>query len=403
MVNYSISHLTALIDVKILLIFYFTVSCNGFAAVLPAHDTPTTQPKTITFVESTARIAPFMDAAISGPRLESALYSVDGATSRNVNSTSTPFPVKQSILVNHGRIDASILLNGQGTQALRDSLSKIPLGFIPKPLGEMTLTREEAETKLGSYAKYLALPSKLQFRRNGEILGGREIAAKITEYCTANSTMKRADEIQVDLSRIPDHIVLPGALISWNIKPMSTNPVGMILFSLEAECVGGTVRQVFQTQVSYFIKAAKLTRLLRPGQIICNEDIVEDKIKIKQSQGQNYVLFSEALGKKLLSFKSPGTLIRSNDLLPEMDLKKVKGVQAGTRSTSSGKKDADWAIKPGEKVEFFVKSGGLSLMVPAKAVQGGKIGDTIKLINLQNNRFITGIITSERRVEYGQN
>jgi flagella basal body P-ring formation protein FlgA len=40
---------------------------------------------------------------------------------------------------------------------------------------------------------------------------------------------------------------------------------------------------------------------------------------------------------------------------------------------------------------------------PAKAIEGGQVGDSIRLINLRTKKRIKGTITDKGQVEYAQN
>ncbi|NLI78990.1 MAG: flagella basal body P-ring formation protein FlgA [Candidatus Riflebacteria bacterium] len=328
-------------------------------------------------------------------------------------------PVKPSILVETGRIDASVLLPADGNPALREELARIPLGVILDPLGQLVLLKADLETRLGPLATLLAIPQRVQIRRRGDLLSGQEVAASLVERCRQafadDPTPPAPDDLVIDVSRLPRSFVLPGPVESVTLEPMSNNRLGLRLFTLHVQCRGGQVRQIVQADVARRVRAARMKRLARRGEVLTAADLAEETVLQRSDQAQPPLGLDQAVGKCLATYKSPGTFLREGDVsLEACSLaepaatpagRSSAGVPArpGRRPQASREEMAAWVVRPGEQVEFFVKSGGLSLKVPAKALEGGGLGSSIKLINLQNNRQITGTITAEGKVEYGVN
>ncbi|HNW34478.1 MAG TPA: flagella basal body P-ring formation protein FlgA, partial [Candidatus Ozemobacteraceae bacterium] len=305
--------------------------------------------------------------------------------------------------------------------------------------------------------------------RKGSMLAGDEIGTKVRELCLEALASDSVGDIQIDLSRIPHHVVLPGPLGEWKLTPMSSNKLGMRIFQFEARCGDDTVRQILQADVCKMIRAARLRRLVKRGERVSAADLIEEQVRLRTDQPNPPVPLTAAAGKQLANFKSPGTMLRESDLaegcIPEhgKDIDSDVLIHAATGAAAEphfespalpgetgpepvsetgalapsriSPKSAPLAqlhetpvhqvlradsipatpdklsmhapgrylIKSGDKVEFTVKSGNLSLVVPAKALQSGRAGEAIKLLNLQNNRQIKGIITTEGKVEHVAN
>ncbi|OQA09049.1 MAG: flagellar basal body P-ring biosynthesis protein FlgA [bacterium ADurb.Bin374] len=342
-------------------------------------------------------------------------------------ATSPMLPVKSTVLVTDGRVDASMLVGSDAAPSVKAALAKIPVGFISEPLGSITLHRSELSQKLGSFATMFELPQRVQVLRKGAMLSGEEIAAKVRELCYERIEKEIAGEVRIDLSNLPRHIVLPEPPETWVLTPMSSNKLGMRVFQLEARCGETTVRQIIQADVSRTVRVARLRRLAKRGECLSASDLIEETIRLRNDQPNPVVAIGEAVGKQLANFKSPGTIVRASDLAsacgPEPKQNKISSnihspVKSGpddhvespalpgetgpepvvAENTASG-----YLVKNGDKVEFTVKTGSLCLVVPAKALQNGRAGESIRLLNLQNNRPIKGIITSEGKVEHVAN
>lgn len=313
--------------------------------------------------------------------------------------------IKSTVLVNSSEIKADCLIKNEVSSEIREKLATIQLGHIPDPLGELILDKTDIQRKLGDFASKLAIPERITIRRAGIILKGSEISQRITAICQGSG----AEDLSIDLSRIPGNIVLPGTLQAWKVSTNSDNTLGMRLFVLTAQTDGGPFRQLIQVRVSRIVEAAELTRLARPGETISSRMIRKKQVEVKSDQSNIPVTYAEAVGKCLGRFKSAGTILRSSDLStgPGNICKNIdkssfnRDDQSDNPARAMGR--AAWVIKPGENVDFHFNSGTLSLKIPARAVQGGSEGDEITLINLQNQRRIRGVIKEKGRVEYAQN
>jgi flagella basal body P-ring formation protein FlgA len=312
--------------------------------------------------------------------------------------------LKNSALVTRSTIQADCLIKSECSDAITGELAGIQLGYIPDPLGELVIEEKELRAKLGKFASQLYLPEKVTIKRRGSILKGSIVKEKIKEICQTNSE----NELKIDISRIPTNIILPGNLIKWEIKPNSDNLLGMRLFNLSAETDGGKFRQLFQVNVARIIEAAQLTSLAKPGQTLTKNMISKKKVEITSEHTNLPLTYQQALGKCLGRYKSPGTIVRNSDVSNKtqnicLDQRANKKSFNTHRRIKNRTNRANWAIKPGEEVEYHFENGTLALTLPAKAVEGGAIGDEINLINLKNHKRIKGIITDRGRVEYAKN
>lgn len=347
-------------------------------------------------------------------------------------ATSPMLPVKSTVLVNDSRVDASMLVGRNAEPSVKAALAKIPVGFIMEPLGTITLHRKELAQKLGSFADMFELPQRVQVLRKGAMLAGEEIGAKVRELCFERLKGESENEIQIDLSHIPSHIVLPEEPGSWKLTPMSSNRLGMRVFQLEALCGETAIRQIVQADVVKTIRAARLRRLAKRGECLSAADLAEETIRLRSDQPNPPVIIDQVIGKQLANYKSPGAMIRAGDLAAVCIPQKGKSGNAKNLSTTAksviephrespalpgevgpepvadthsdpATQAGNYLVKNGDKVEFTVKSGNLCLVVPAKALQNGHAGEAIRLLNLQNNRQIKGIITPEGKVEHVAN
>lgn len=314
-------------------------------------------------------------------------------------STLPILSVRSTVLVDAARVDASSLLGPEASPDLRQKLERIQMGVITKPLGEITLQRDELTGLLGPLSESFQLPSRIRFRRRGDLLNGKDIIEGLRKLCLERFSDVPEDQIEINFRYVPSHLVLPGSLVDWHIEPLSTQRLGMLLFSLEANSSGGTVRKVIQVDVARVIEAAKVSKLIKRGQIIGSEDVRPHKVRLRTDHERLPVALTNVLGRAAATIKSPGSVIREQDLTSAPSVEMAASAD-GSATISHRSSESKWLVAPGDKVDFSVHSSGLRLVVPARAVQGGNVGEEIKLINLQNQRSISGVITDSGKVEF---
>ncbi|MDD3000577.1 MAG: flagella basal body P-ring formation protein FlgA [Candidatus Riflebacteria bacterium] len=307
--------------------------------------------------------------------------------------------LKSSVLVTDGQINGDSLVSSNVESHLKSELASIQLGYIPDPLGTLTLDKKTLEKKLSEVSGDFEIPEKVTIKRTGTILKAAEIVKEIQRHCLAGDD----ENVVVDVSKVPATMVLPGNLLSYCVETSAQNNLGMKLFTLKADTDGGPFRQIIQVAVTKNVEVAKLTRLAKAGEVITPDMIIKDRIEIKSDKSNLPISYKNVLGKTLEHFKSAGTIIRESDL----NNKVKSNSRVVAQSEMSPVKDISDEIKeniinPGDSVEYCVNAGSLRLKIPAKAVDGGNPGDEINLINLQNKKRIRGVITEKGVVEYAQ-
>ena len=113
--------------------------------------------------------------------------------------------------------------------------------------------------------------------------------------------------------------------------------------------------------------------------ILKDEVLTPDSITIQSKQlsliPQDALSYSEAISKIVKAAVKEGDVIRAG-LISE-----------------------DFAIKKGDRITAYIKSGNIYIEVLALALESGKIGQKIRMRNMSSNRIIWGYVQDKRRVE----
>lgn len=319
-------------------------------------------------------------------------------------STEASVSLKKNVLVHTHEVKGDSLILGSSDAELMGKMSAIKLGVISEPLGTLTLNKESLKKKLSGVSENIEIPDSITIKRTGAIIKASEIIDAICAECKKGE--EAGESFKVDVSKVPTSIVLPGNLISYNLETKAQNRLGMKLFTLTGETDGGPFRHLIQVNVTKVVETAKLTRLAKAGELITEDMVIRETQEIRSDKKNVPMDYCQVIGKTLDRFKSAGTVIRESDLSskPRLDLpcetNLAQEPSGAVKNISPVIEKQELLVKVGDVVEYCVRSGGLSLRIPARAVQGGVMGDEISLINLQNKKPIRGTITEEGLVEY---
>ena len=116
------------------------------------------------------------------------------------------------------------------------------------------------------------------------------------------------------------------------------------------------------------------TRTLNRGDILRASDVTIEKRARREIQGEPLRDATAAIGMALQQAMRPGQPIRSSDVAkPQL-------------------------VKRGEPVVMNFQVPGISLTVRGKAEDGGALGDTVNITNLQSKRTVQGIVSGPGQV-----
>ncbi len=307
------------------------------AVPLPVTAGPATAMTRIGIIPATNPFA-LTDAIDISPKLELLQGSTPERTPAGEQATEQPsvWAVNPEVTVGTARVDASSLLLPGAPAWLRDQLAERVLGSLINPLDEITFTRDQLLPRLGATAQWLAIPARVVVRRKGDVLEGEALRERVVAACKSRLIGIPDDQIRIDLNRLPRSLRLPSPAGQVSVTPMSTANLGLVLHQVEVRCQGGErIQQVVQTDVWLEIPAGKLRRLMKRGEIIAESDIEPSLIKVRNRDNLAFVPAADAIGRTLTHYKSPGTLLRRDDLENPPDTPNHAALSQGSQPTSA--------------------------------------------------------------------
>ena len=202
-----------------------------------------------------------------------------------------------------------------------------------------------------------------------------EIAAVVKAHL-ASVTPWREDEIEVRAIDNLKMIALPQVDIQLRVASRRT-PANFrsTLLSVEAVFDGQPIR-------TFWVKAdvrvrAQVVQVAKPvpyRSVLKADDLREVMCEIADPRADYIRTFAEAVGKTAKRALGPGELL-SRNWVDEVRL-----------------------VRSGETVRLLVQINGISVTTLARALQSGKLGDRVKVRNIDSDRAITAVVTGQGEV-----
>jgi flagellar basal body P-ring formation protein FlgA len=202
-----------------------------------------------------------------------------------------------------------------------------------------------------------------------------EIAAVVKSYL-ASVTRWREEEIEVKSIDNLKAILLPEGELQLRVisrgVPASFRST---VFSVEA-IQDGKPPHVFWVKADVHVRA-QVVQVARPvafRSVLKADDLREQTCEIDDPRAAYFRTAAEAVGKIAKRALGKGELLSQSSL------------------------EQPGLVRSGETVRLVLESGGLHMTVLARALQNGKLGDPIKVRNIDSDRVITAVITGRGEV-----
>ena len=214
--------------------------------------------------------------------------------------------------------------------------------------------------------------SQISVTRASRVIGVSEIRRRIAALLAER--MRIADPTNVT-------IISDTPLQAIHVDPAETEPLMPLRISLERGGrfdiqfknenerpmrITGAAREAYDTLVA--------TRTLNRGEILRDSDVTIEKRSKAEIQGDPIGDPAVAIGMAIQQALRPGQPIRGSDLAkPQL-------------------------VKRGEPVVLHYRVPGITLTVRGKAEEGGALGDTVNITNVQSKRAVQGIVSGHGQV-----
>jgi flagellar basal body P-ring formation protein FlgA len=296
-----------------------------------------------------------------------------------IGSEAVVIQLKEEAAIQSSGILLTDVAELQGSdQNLIDSLKRIPLGDAPEFGSVHVLTRHQIGELIRAAVGQNPVISitgaaAVQIRLRGKSIEESEIAPLVKAHI-ANTTSWKESEIQVRSIGNLKGIEMPqGAQL--RLSPNASAPHRSLLFPIEIFIEGKTLRCIWIT-AEVGVRAGILTaaRNIPAGKAISSEDVLQKTVEITDPYAGYVRNLNDVLQKVSRRNFAPGTpLIREAFTNP-------------------------FLVKSGDTVQLRLVRNGVSLTSLARAEQNGRLGQVIRVRNLEFSAVLKATVTGRAEV-----
>ena len=202
-----------------------------------------------------------------------------------------------------------------------------------------------------------------------------EIAAAVRAYLTAVTPWKE-EEIEVVSLWHPEGVQVPAGQAALRVasraRPAAFDSMWL---PLESSC-GGKAFAPFWVRAEVRVRArvARLTARVPYRGVLRAGDLEEAVVEIRDARADYLRTVEQAAGMTARRALVPGDLVNAS------------WVEGGE------------LVRFGDTVRLVTQRGGIRVSVPARALQCGRMGDPVRVRNLQSNRALKAMVTGPGEV-----
>ena len=266
-------------------------------------------------------------------------------------------------------------------QDLTKQLEGIVIGRAPLAGNSRTISRDYVLLRLRQSGYDPALmtiraPEKVTLSRRAVTISAADLEMMVRAYITANPPFTGAD-MTITSVRIPGDVMLPTGDVQHEIQYLpqgrasGTLPLN-IFFSID----GNPVKRMLVTANIVLMKEVPVTR--RPiarYQLIQAQDLMMQTMDVTDLPANAVFAFEDIKGQRARRNIGPRTVLRKDQL------------------------EFPPAVKKGDRVLIVVESGGLRITTAGEVQNAGKVGDRIRVENLDSNKTLFARVIDARTVQ----
>jgi flagellar basal body P-ring formation protein FlgA len=279
-------------------------------------------------------------------------------------------------------------LNG-GTAGIRARIAQVDLGDVPAAGQTLPIKAKQIEFRL-LLADFPS--SSFSIKGAGEVIvtGARDpITAEMVQTVAREALLRRlpwpAEDLSINLVR-PIVLQLPQAA-DWEKPTLKGEPhanvagIGRSQIDVSIYVNGEqklTLPVCFQTDLLQKIAVCRFA--IKKGEAVTEDKVFPERRPFDTNNG-TIIPYETVLGRKLSRAMSPGQMIGSFDLDPEA---------AG---------DNGAAVQARQPVKILARLGAVNIVATGEAMQEGRVGQIIRVQNLDSKKVVPGRVTGPGTVE----
>jgi len=260
-------------------------------------------------------------------------------------------------------------------------LKEIEISSSPSPGSSSTISKNLIIYKTNAYISgdkdiLVRMPEKLTVQRSAQIVSARRMEEIYREYIRDNSTWAE-DEIGFEGINTPETVALPEGGLTWDVQDRGKKDfIGNVTLVIGFSVDGRPVKKVSVSgKVSVRREIIRATGKIGRGQIITAQDIEQVNEAGLHYRKDSIISREDVIGKRAL-----------------------RTIQEGQTILDSMVENPP-PVKKGDRVIISAESSELKITTSGEALQDGKTGDQVEVLNIQSGRKILATVKGSGIVE----
>lgn len=284
-------------------------------------------------------------------------------------------------------IDSADILLGQladvdgADRAVTEPISHITIGRSPLAGQSRTISRDYIYLRLrqaGYDPDFVTINAaeKIVLKRRAIHISAADIEMLVREYVVANPPYSGAD-MTITAVRIPGGVMLPHGNVQHEIQYLSQNgPSGTLPINIFFSVDGAPVKRLMATVNVTLMKDVPVTRYpIARYQPIQEDDLMMQKLDVAELPANTVFSFKEIEGQRARRTIGSQSILRKDQF------------------------EHPPAVKRGDRVIIVAESRGLRITALGEVKNPAKVGDRVRVVNLDSNKTLLARVIDSRTVQ----
>lgn len=286
----------------------------------------------------------------------------------------------------HSEVSGTALLLGKlatlegFSEEEQSRLAALSLGAAPSPARTVKLNPGQVKSRLYNAGLELDdyeidIPEQVVVKRAARVVTGKEITDAAVEFLEKNFPTE-TKKFKVIVVKPPSDITLPeGEVELYPRLDVRPERVGLSGFRMQVVQDGAVKRTVgLQNAIDVEVEVVAAARKIDAGETLTAEDVEMTSERVSRLRGGAIFTIDDVVGKRARRWLSEGAVIPRSavEMLPD--------------------------VNTGDRVNLVVRAGFVEVTARGKALEKGRRGDTIRVLNLGTKKILDAEIIDSGNV-----
>lgn len=260
-------------------------------------------------------------------------------------------------------------------------LKLIEISASPLPGTDFTISKDLLIYKINPFISgdkdiLIKLPESLSVHRDAQIVTSDSIKEIFMSYVKENTEWPE-DQMRFESITTPGAVALPQGDLQWTVQGKNSNDlIGNVALIIEFSIDEKLIKKVpVSGKISINIETVKAARKIERGRIISADDLTMTMENTLHFRKDSVINKEDIIGKRA-----------------------VRTIQAD-QTVLTGMVENTPLVKKGDKVILKAENSQFRITASGEALQDGRSGDQVQVLNLQSGGKVFGIVRASGLVE----